>query len=83
MTNIIVNVKNIEKKNISIELAQLGKWYRIIEYKPNEQLVGDFGVLVNSMGEDCSKMLVSPKGWTYSHSAIVLEEISQVEVICS
>ena len=83
MTNIIVNVKNIEKKKIKMQDIQIGTWYRIVEYTHNEALIGEFGVATISYDVSIPRMICSPSGRVYSHEDLVLEEITKVEITCS
>jgi len=81
MTNLVLNTKELEIEVIPITKAEFGKWYRIVNFEWDDELVGEIGVL--TINDNSGKALVCPSGRQFTSRDIFLQEIQNVEVICS
>lgn len=72
-----IKIKDEVNNNcINITQMELGKWYRIVEYRHNSAIVGEVGVAVYFK----DKALVTPCGSQYSNEDIQVELINKVTV---
>ena len=81
MTKVTV-IKPDQQKNMTpLSEGKHGKWYKISKYEPNPYHVGQIGIMIP---KDCTgleyDMLIAPDGHCYSHSAIFIEELSEVTI---
>ena len=80
MTKVAI-IKPEQKNMTPLSEGKQGKWNKISKYEPNHHQVGQIGIMIpkdhTGLGYD---MLITPDGHCYSHSAIFIEELSEVTV---